>query len=315
MNAIAASNGATYRRDSLVNGQPASIECVRIDNQEFVLEGKVLRVARLEDEWFDDLHDPRRAAEQLSLMRSRRPDLLTFWQRLPDVEPRHDYHCEWEDLAVLPVETYDRWWNQQIKSRVRNQIRKSQKEGLEVREAVYDHDFVAGMTAIFNEAPIRQGRPFWHYGKDHETVRTQFSRYLFRETLVGAYLGEDMLAFMMLADAGRFALTGQIIASLQHRDKSPSNALVAKAVELCAARGLRHLVYYFWTDDSLAEFKRRCGFEPVRVPRYYVPLTTAGRFALRSGLHHRWKQFVPPTMRERLKRLRRSWYAQRAGEG
>ena len=37
------------------------------------------------------------------------------------------------------------------------------------------------MTAIFNEAAIRQGRPFWHYGKDFETVKRQFSRYLARE--------------------------------------------------------------------------------------------------------------------------------------
>jgi hypothetical protein len=297
-----------------VNGRPTSIECVRIDNQEYLLEGRAPRIARLEDEWFEDLRNPVRASEQLRELPSGRPDLLTFWQRLPEVDRLHDYHCEWEDLAVLPVETYDRWWNQQIKSRVRNQIRKSQKEGLIVRESAYDEAFVAGMTAIFNEAPVRQGRPFWHYGKDVETVRRQFSRYLFRETLFGAYVGEEMVAFMMLADADRFALTGQIIASVRHRDKSPNNALVSKAVEHCAARGIPRLVYYFWTDDSLAEFKRRCGFEPVRVPRYYVPLTPLGRLAIHAGFHRGWRFLVPPTVRESLKRLRRSWYARRATE-
>ena len=45
------------------------------------------------------------------------------------------------------------------------------------------------------------------------------------------------MGFMMLANAGRFGITGQIIASLKHRDKSPNNALIAKAVELCAAAG------------------------------------------------------------------------------
>jgi len=30
------------------------------------------------------------------------------------------------------------------------------------------------MTAIFNESPTRQGRKFWHYGKDFATVKKQF---------------------------------------------------------------------------------------------------------------------------------------------
>lgn len=53
-------------------------------------------------------------------------------------------------------------------------------------------------------------------------------------------------------------------------------------------RRLGHLIYLFWNNDSLAEFKRRCGFEPVRVPRYWVPLTWKGRLLpalrLRLGL-------------------------------
>jgi hypothetical protein len=112
----------------------------------------------------------------------------------------------------------------------------------------------------------------------------------------------------MLADAGRFALTGQIISSLKHRDKSPNNALIAKAVDVCAAQGKTQLVYLFWSDDSLAEFKRRCGFEPVRVPRYWVPLTWRGRLALATGLHRGWKSLVPPRVKAVLKGWRRRWH-------
>jgi hypothetical protein len=84
--------------------------------------------------------------------------------------------------------------------------------------------------------------------------------------------------------------------------------LVAKAVEVCARRGLDHLVYLFRSDDSLAEFKRRCGFERTRVPRYYVPLTRKGHWGLRWGLHRGWKQMVPRRIKVPLKRLRRLWY-------
>ena len=163
--------------------------------------------------------------------------------------------------------------------------------------AAYDDEFVRGMTAIFNESPVRQGRRFWHYGKDFETVKHQFSRFIFREYMVGAYFEGEMVGFMMLGNAGRFGLTGQIISSLKHRDKTPNNAMVAKAVEICAARGLPHLVYYYWTEDSLAEFKRRCGFEKTSVPRYYVPLTWRGELALRLGAHRGLRAMVPSNIK------------------
>ncbi len=302
-----------FDKPTLIKGQPASIRCVEIGGQTFALEGKALRVAALEDEWFEDIADPAPVIEALRrLPRSARPDLFTFWQRMPDIEPRHAFHTETTEIAVLPVSTYDHWWKEQIKSRVRNQIRKSEKDGLVVKEVAFDDDFVQGMTTIFNEAPVRQGRPFWHYGKSAETIKQQFSRYLHRERMIGAYHGGEMVGFIMLANAGRFAITGQIISSLNHRDKSPNNALIAKAVELCQQQGLEYLIYLFWSDDSLAEFKRRCGFEPIKVPRYYVPLTWKGRVALALGLHHGWKALVPRGLKARLKAWRARWYEARA---
>ena len=126
--------------------------------------------------------------------------------------------------------------------------------------------------------------------------------------MIGAYFEGEMVGFMMLADAGRFALTGQIISSLRHRDKSPNNALIAKAVEVCAASAMPYLIYLFWTDDSLAEFKRRCGFECVCVPRYYVPLTWKGALALKMGVHRGWKAVIPARIKTPLKRMRPSWH-------
>ena len=140
---------------------------------------------------------------------------------------------EWDDIAVLPVKSYDDWWSKQIKSRTRGLIRKAEKEGVVVREAEFNDDFVRGMVSIFNESAIRQGKPFWHYGKDFETVKREFSRYLFREDLIGAYYNDELIGFIMLAYAGPYAITGQIISKLAHRDKAPNNALLAKAVEIC----------------------------------------------------------------------------------
>jgi len=302
----------TFIRETLVNGTPARIECLEIDGQTYALSRGVATTVHLEDEWYADVTDPK--AVIAALKRSHiGADIFTFWQRLPDTEPQFDFYKEWDRIAAVPVTTFDRWWNKQIKPTARNKIRKAEKSGLTVRQASYDDGFVRGMTAIFNETPVRQGRRFWHYGKDFNTVKQQFSRYLFREDLLGAYYRDELVGFVMLGNAGRYGYLGQIISKIEHRDKGPNNALIAKAVEWCEEKQLPHLVYAYWPDGSLAEFKRSNGFEEIPLPRYYAPLTPRGRFAIRTGLHRGWKHVVPTGFRQRLKNLRSRWLNMVAG--
>src|SRR2546425_3427497 len=297
-----------FSRENLIEGHPRRISCVEICGQIYSITRGPITIVRLEDEWYDDVRDPDAVIDSLKRAKGVGADIFTFWQRLPDLEPKYSYPMEWEELAVLPITSYQDWWNHQIKSRVRNLIRKSAKEGIELREISFDDNFVRGMTAIFNEVPVRQGRRFWHHGKDFETVKRQFSRSLPREDVIGAYYRGELIGFVMLGNAGCFAITGQIISSIKHRDKATNNALIAKSVELCEKKGMSYLVYLYWSDDSLAEFKRRCGFERRKVPRYVVPLTRLGRLGLRVGLHRGWKQMLPKQIKSRLKRLRGAWY-------
>jgi hypothetical protein len=198
-----------FKKDTLIKGQPAKINCVEIEGQVYNISSGPLRILSLEDEWYEDVQNPKQV---LSLLKksSLKIDLFTFWQRFPDVEPRYDYYRESESLAVLPVNSYDHWWNKQINSKTRNMVNKATKQGVNVRETIFDDDFIRGMAEIFNESPLRQGRKFWHYGKDFETIKTQFSRYLFREIMIGAYYDNQLIGFMMLANTGTFLLTGQI---------------------------------------------------------------------------------------------------------
>jgi hypothetical protein len=186
-------------------------------------------------------------------------------------------------------------------------IRKSQKAGVELRDCSYDDDFIRGMTAIFNEAPVRQGRLFWHYGKDFETIKQQFSRYIFREDLIGAYWKGELVGFAMLGNAGRYGVLGQIISKIQYRDKAINNALIAHAVGACARRKLPYLVYGYWGASSLASFKQHSGFAEMKLPRYFVPLTPTGRLALKLRLHRGWRAALPNRLKEPLKRLRTFW--------
>jgi len=278
-----------------------------INGKKILIEGKIPRIARLEQEWCDDAGDPEILADALRKTADG-PDILTFTQRLPDLEPQYGYPMELDSMAVLPIKSYDFWWEKQIERQARNKIRKAQKKGVIVRPTDFDDKLIHGMTSIFNETPIRQGRNFLHYGKDFETIKHQFSRFLFREEIFGAYLREELVGFIFLADAGRYAFLGQIISKIAHRDLAPNNALLAKAVERCAERGFPYLVYALWLDDSLGDFKRSNGFQKFDVPRYFVPLTHKGKLTLKLGFHRGWKGAVPKQLSKPLKKLRRRWY-------
>src|SRR6266550_367754 len=200
------------------------IGTTEINGKRIVIEGRLPRIARLEQEWCDDAGDPEILADALRKS-ANGPDILTFTQRVPDLEPQYGYPMELDSMAVLPIKSYDFWWEKQIERQARNKIRKAQKKGVVVRPTDFDDKLIHGMTSIFNETPIRQGRHFLHYGKDFETIKHQFSRFLFREEIFGAYLGEELVGFIMLADAGRYAILGQIISRIARRDLAPNNAL------------------------------------------------------------------------------------------
>ena len=303
----------TFNRETLIKGQPAQIECVEIYGQTYSIGRGLLTTLKLEHEWYEDVRDPFAVIDALNHSINVKPDIFTFWQRVPETERRYQYYAEWESLAVLPIKSFDYWWNKQAKGTTRNMVRKSQKAGVEVREAVFDDDFVRGMVDIFNESPVRQGFRFWHYGKDFETVKREFSQFLLREDLIGAYYQGELIGFAMLANAGRYGMVGQFVAKLKHRDKATNNALMAKMIEVCEKRQLPYLTYTTWRETSLVDFKRHSGFQEMRLPRYFVPLTLKGKLALKLGFHHGLKGNLPDAIKKPLKKLRRRWHDLRWG--
>ena len=280
---------------------------ITINSQSYAVTGRLLKLASLEDEWYEDVNDPRAVITTLRHS-ERTPDIFTFWTRVPETERKYDYHTEWESLAVLPIKSFDHWWTKQIKGTTRNMVRKSQKMGVQIREAVFDDEFVQGMVDIFNETPVRQGFRFWHYGKTFDTVKREFSRFLFREDVIGAYYQNELVGFAMVANAGRYGVIGQFIGKMKHRDKAANNALMAKAVEVCEKRRLPYLVYTTWRETSLVDFKKHSGFQEMKIPRYFVPLTRKGALALKLSLHREMKDRLPETLKRPLKALRRCWF-------
>ena len=281
------------------------------------VQGGLIRIARLAADGYEFLEDPEAALDALRES-GIRIDLFTFIQKLPHTSPKYDYPMEWDNVAALPVCTFDQWWTRQIDFKVRNKVRKAEKNGVSVREVHFDDALVQGISAIYNESPIRQGKPFWHYGKDLETVRRENATFLDRSVFLGAFLGESMIGFAKLVSDEAQVQAGlmQILSMIQHRDKAPTNALIAQAVRSCGARGIPYLVYSKFTygkkqRDSLSDFKQYNGFQRIEVPRYYVPLTLAGRVTLVLGLHHRLADHIPEPVLIQLRKLRSLWHHRR----
>ncbi len=292
-------------------------EQMELQGREIRRRGSLIRVAFLDGEGYQFLDDPDAGVAALRKLR-RRFDLFTFIQNLSDTTPRFAYPIEWDNLAALKVTTFESWMKNQIDFKARNKARKAAKAGVEVREAVYDDDFVRGISEIYNESPIRQGKPFWHYKKEIEAVRRMNATFTDRSIFIGAFFEGRLIGFVKLVANEDWSQAGlmQVVSMFRHREKAPTNALIAQAVKSCADRGIAHLWYANYSygkkqEDGLAEFKRHNGFQKVEVPRYYVPLTIAGRVALRLGLHHQASDWIPEPLTSTYRKVRRIWFAKR----
>ncbi len=286
---------------------------INLGDRNIVIDNGVIRIGRLDGEKFKFLDNPE---ELLAKVRDcgRRIDLFTFMQKVSEAAPKFSYPMEWDNLAVLPVSTFEQWWEEQIGFKARNKAKQAQKKGVILREAPFDDTLAEGIWQIYNESPIRQGRRFPHYGKDLETVRREAATFSDSSIFIGAFVGDRLIGFIKLVTDETRAQAGlmHIVSLLGHRDKAPTNALVAEAVRACAKRKISYLVYSNFAygkkqHDSLSDFKERNGFRRVDLPRYYVPLTPAGRLALHLGLHHRMTDRIPESLAARLREFRNRW--------
>ena len=288
-----------------------------ICDREIRIQGRILRIAQPHGDRYRFIDDPESAIAGLRACGTR-VDLFTFGQRLPESEPRFSYPFEWDNFAVLPITTFDDWWNQGIGFKARNKAKQAEKNGVVVREVPFDNALVSGIHEIYNECPIRQKRRFPHYGKDLETVHREEATFLDSSIFIGAFFEDKLIGFVKLVpdETGTQAGLMNIISMLKYRDKVPQNALIAHSVRACATRGIKNLVYSRFdygkkAQDSLRDFKERNGFRRFETPRYYVPLTPLGSAAFRLGLHHSISERIPENIAKKLRDFRVGWYARR----
>jgi hypothetical protein len=304
--------------DITAKGRRKTVPAWHIDGVTIIQRGKLLKKAEIFDEYWlerETLPSPESVIETLR-QEKRKPDLFTFAQRIPDIEPRFGYHMEWNNVAAIPISSYDHWFQKQISSATRRNIRASKKKGVEVRVVEYDDACIRDILLIINESPIRHRKRYWHYGEDFETIKRGGGTYANRSTILAAYYRDEMIGYLKIVWDKQTAAVMQILSKIAYLDFRPNNALLSEAVRQCCSKGVNYLLYEKFiydnkTEDSLTKFKQNNGFVKMDVPRYYVPLTNKGLIALRFGFHKNVKERLPEWIIAPARNLRTRWYEQK----
>jgi hypothetical protein len=222
-------------------------------------------------------------------------DIFTFLERkwcCPIQNPLKTWIKTEDNIALLNVTNF-RDWLERVGKKTRNMIRKAEKYGVKVQLVEPDDKLAEDIWKIYNETPIRQGRPFTHFGQPLQTVKEGI-RARATDTYIGAYLQSELIGFIQLVHGDRITIISQILSLQQHSDKAVNNALVAKAVEVCSSEQCGWLMYgRMGNHPSLDNFKQNNGFTKFSLTRYYVPITRKGRIAIRLGLHRELKDILP----------------------
>jgi len=297
----------------LIRGKSKSLPSVHVDGRTVITTDKWLKIAAVRHE---DLVENEAVSNPDAFIRKMKEsglkaDLFTFAQHLPHTDPAFTYHAEWESLAALPITTYDNWLKDRAEYSIRKAVNKAKRLGVVVEVAEFNDELVEGIRRIYEESPVRQGKAFWHYKKDFQTLKQELGDYPERSVFLAAYFERELIGTMKMVYVDSTAPIMQIFCASRHFDKRPNNALIAKAIEVCERDHKTHLIYgnfvYNDRDSSLTEFKRRNGFESIPLPRYYIPLTFKGKIALKLGLHRGIAANTPQPLLKLFLKARKLW--------
>jgi hypothetical protein len=297
-------------------GRWVTVPGIGINDDILLVTGKKLKIAKIRGEEMreKELEDPELYLTALKNDKDQilKADVFTFAQKLPTTEPRYSYPMEWESVAAIPLTNFKQWW-ESLPQESRKNVRRSQKRGVEILVKELDHDVIEGIRGVNDDSPLRQGVKNAYYGLSSEETRQRYGEFGGRCDFVCAYSGEEMIGFLHLVYREGIAAILNLTAKPSQFDKRPANALVAKAVEICEARGISHITYGLYNygnkrDSSLREFKIRNGFKEILVPRYFVPLTLWGRICMKANLHRGLIGNLPSSVISAGLRARALWY-------
>ena len=155
-----------------IKDQDSQVACLEVEGRTVIATGRWIKTAavRASVRPGPDRSGPQRAIEALRGW-NERPDIFTFSQKIGERAAELGAHTEWDDFAVVRITSYEDWLKNRIKRDAKENLRRAKREGVVVRTSLYDDEFVRGIKELYDETPIRQGKPFWHYGKSFEALK------------------------------------------------------------------------------------------------------------------------------------------------
>jgi hypothetical protein len=304
-----------------IRGKTIRVPSVQVQGRTVAASGRWLRIATVRDEDWIDMPAIGDVGAFVDALRDSglRADVFSCVCVDGDVAETPGARFEGDNVAVIDTSDFKAWW-EGLPQEARKNTRRAAKRGVTVSVVPFDDELVRGIKSIYDEAPVRQGRRFWHYGKPLELVRKENGTYVDRSVFIGAFFEGQLIGFIKWVRVGDVARIMQILSMNAHQDKRPIIALVAKAVEVCEQQGCRQLIYGKYTygnkdDASITEFKRRLGFRPMEFMRCHVALTSLGRLALQLGLHRGLHGALPAPVLGLLLQWRSKWLNRRETSG
>ena|SRR5579872_5148003 len=299
-----------------IKGRWVTVPVMRVNGNDLTTKGKWLKIARIRGEEMmeNGVDDPETylAALKSDTDRILKSDIFSFTQKLPVTQPRFPYPMEWESIAAIPLENFKQWW-EGLPQESRKNVRRSQKRGVVIKVKEFDEELIDGIRGVNDDSPMRQGLRNAYYGLSSEETRQRYGEFVGRCDFICAYSGAEMIGFLHLVYRGNVAAILNLTSKPSHFDKRPANALIAKAVEICEARGVSYISYGLYNygnkrESPLLEFKVRNGFKEFLVPRYFVPLNVWGKVCMKAKIHRGLIGNLPPWAIAAGLRTRTRWY-------
>jgi hypothetical protein len=299
-----------------IKGRWVKVPAAEINGNKVIAPGNWLKTAfvRGEEMMVKELENPEAYIEKLRADKDPvlNADIFTFTQKLPNTQPKYSYHSEPESIAAIHLVSFKQWW-ESLPQEARKNVRRSQKRGVTVRTREYDAELIEGIRGVNDDTPVRQGMANAYYGKSFEETKARYGEFEGRCDFICAHLGDEIIGFLHLIYRGDVASILNLTTKPSHFDKRPANALMAKAAEICEAKGISYITYGQYNygnkrDSPLREFKIRNGFEEILVPRFYVPLTRWGWVCMKLNFHRGLIGILPHWFITAGLRARALWY-------
>jgi hypothetical protein len=299
-----------------IKGRWVQVPSLAINGNKLYATGTWLRIARIRGEEMmeDEVSTPDAYIE--GLRRNKKAglhaDIFTFTQKPPSTRPKYRYQFDGESVAAIHLVNFDQWWTN-LPQETRKNVRRSTKRGVVVRTSEFDDQLIEGIRGVNDDSPLRQGMPNAYFGRSFDETKKLYGEFIGRCDFICAYYGEELIGFLHLVYRRDVAAILNLTTKKSHFDKRPANSLMAEAVRICEAKGISYITYGLYNygnkrDSPLREFKIRCGFEEILVPRYFVPLTWWGALCVKTKLYRGLIGILPNSAIVAGLRIRSLWY-------